>query len=251
MMKPASFLGKILPIKKEEKEFFLALEIKSRQVKAAVWQKEKEKISLINIGEASSGGDWEEMIQAADEAVVAASGNVPQEKIEKVILGLPQDWTEGNKIIAPHLSNLKTLCQKLALKPLGFVVIPEAIVNYLKQMEGIPPTALLIGPDGNSFTLTLVKGGKIEETRVVKKEEGKKIPEQIEETLSELDVEILPSRILLYNGNGELEQLKDNLFSHRFSEKLPFLHLPKIEILDKNFDIKSLAMSSGIQMGID
>lgn len=247
-MKPPAFLEKILP-HKEEKQYFLALEIKSKRVKAAVWEKEKEKITLIDFGDASYSGSWEETIKAADEAIVEAGGDISQEKIEQVILGLPQDWTAENKILDPHLANLKKLCERLTLKPLGFVVIPEAIVNYLKQLEGVPPTALLIGLEEEAFTLTLAKAGRIEGTKVVKRTEEEALPSQIEKTLSNFSVEALPSRILLYNGREELEELKEDLLFHKWSDKLPFLHLPKIEILDKNFDIKALAMSSGLQMG--
>lgn len=248
-MNPSSFLAKILPLKKEEKEFFLALQIKSGQVKAAVWEKEEEKITLIALSDVSYSGDWEEVVRAADEAIVEASGGVPQEKIEKVILGLPQDWASDNKILTPHLTDLKKLCTQLSLKPLGFVVIPEAILNYLKQIEGVPPTALLIGLDGESLTLTLVKAGRIEGSRVVKNEEGVKLPEKVEEAVASFGAEVLPSRIILYDGKWELEELKDNLSSHHWSDKLPFLHLPKIEILEKNFDIRALALASGLKMG--
>lgn len=248
-MKLTAFLEKILPLKKEEKEYFLALEIKSQEVKAAVWQKDEEKISLINLGAANFEGDWEEVVKAADEAIIEASGAVSQEKIEKVILGLPQDWTVENKITTSRLNDLKKLCAQLSLKPLGFVVIPEAIVNYLRQLEGVPPTAILIGPETESFTLTLVKAGKIEGTKVVKKEKEAKLSEQIEEVLASFAVEALPSRVLLYNGHDDLEKLKENLLSHRWTDKLPFLHLPKIELLEKSFDIRALAMASGMQMG--
>lgn len=243
------FLQKLSPLKKEEIEHYLALEIKNREVKAAVWQKVKEKIALVGTGNASCSGQWDDALKAADEAIMQASGDVPQEKIGKVILGIPQDWTSDTKIINKHLDNLKKLCTQLSLKPLGFIVIPEAIVNYLRQLEGVPPTALIIGPEEKSFTLTLVKAGKIEEIKVIKKKDGETMPRQIEDGLSDFSVEALPSRILLYDGSSQLEDLKQDLLSHRWADKLPFLHLPKIELLDRNFDIKALAMSSGMQMG--
>lgn len=247
-MKLPSFLAKISR-PKEEKEYFLALEIKTREVKAAVWQKEKDKITLVNFGKGFYRDGWDEAIKAADEAIVEASGNIAQEELEKVIFGIPQEWTTENKIGSPHLANFKKLCTQLSLKPLGFVIIPEAIVTYFQQIEGVPPTALLIGLEEKSLTLTLVKAGRIEGTKVVEKKEGITFPEQIEQGLEGFSVEILPSRILLYDTDEDLEKLKRDLLSHRFSEKLPFLHLPKIEILDKDFDIRALALTSGAQMG--
>lgn len=243
------FLEKISHKRAEEKEYFLALEIKDKEVKVAIWQKAKEKITLINIGRALYLGDWDEVIKAADEAIVEASVNINQEEIEKVIFGVSPIWTAENKILNSHLEKLKKLCSRLSLKPLGFVTIPEAVVARLKQIEGIPPTALLIGVEEAVLTVTLVKAGRMEGIKTLGKKKEKTLPEQVEEVVVGFSVEILPSRILLYDGEEDLEKIKGEILSHRFNEKLPFLHLPKVEILDKDFDIKALAMTSGVQMG--
>lgn len=248
-MKLPLFLEKISHKRVEEKEYFLALEIKDKEVKVAIWQRVKEKITLINIGRAPYLGDWDEVIKAADEAIVEASADINQEEIEKVIFGVSLTWTSENRILNPHLENLKKLCGRLSLKPLGFVTTPEAVVARLKQIEGIPPTALLIGVEEAVLVITLVKAGRMEGTRTLEKKKEKALPEQIEEVIAGFSVEILPSRILLYDGEEDLEKIKGEILSYRFNEKLPFLHLPKVEILDKDFDIKALALTSGVQMG--
>lgn len=248
-MNLSSLLERISFKKAEDKEYFLALEIKTKEIKAAVWQKEKEKVSLVNIGQATYSGNWDEAISATDEAIIEASSDIPQEKLEKVIFGVSPSWIKENKILNPHLANLKKLCEKLSLKPLGFVVMTEALVSYLKQIEGIPPTALLLGIEAESTILTLVKAGRIEGTKELEGKEGKNLTELIEEALESFRVEILPSRILLYDGIEDLENLRNKLLSHRWSAKLPFLHLPKIETLENNFDIKALAAASGAQLG--
>ncbi|MDP3998394.1 MAG: hypothetical protein Q8P89_02165 [bacterium] len=246
-MKLPSFLEKISPQRGEEKEYFLVLEIKNREIKGAVWQKEKEKFTIVNLGKRNYSGEWDDAIRAADEVIVDASGGIHQEKIEKVIFGISQTWTAENKIKSPYLANLKKICSKLALKPLGFVVISEAMVNYLKQLEGVPPSVLLIGIEEDSLTLTLAKAGRIEGAKTA--DRAKKFSEQIEDILLNFSAEVLPARILLYGSDKNLEKLKEALLSHRFSEELPFLHFPKIEILDPDFDIKALAATSGAQMG--
>ena len=250
-MKLPSILKKFLPQRKEEKEYFLSLEIKNKEIKAAIWRKEKEKVAFVNLGKASYFGDWNEAIKAADEAIVAASADIPQEEIEKVIFGVSSAWTAENKILNLHLGNLKKLCAQLALKPLGFVVVPESMINYLKQIEGVPPTAILIGMEEAVFTLTLARAGRVEGIKVVEKGKGRTLEEQIEETLGGFSAEILPSRILLYDGEGKLnlEKIRGDLLSYRFSSKLSFLHLPKIEILEEDFDIKAIAMAAGAQLG--
>src|SRR3972149_1565167 len=248
-LKLPAFLGKISS-HEEKKEYFLGLEIRSGEIKAAVWQKEKERVTLVNLGQAScSPNDWEEATSAADEAIIEASGTIPQEELEKVIFGLPPQWVAQNKILGPKLGDLKKLCQQLALKPLGFVVISEALVGYLKQLEGVPPTALIIDVDRETFTITLVKAGRVEGVKIVNDQTPKQTPLKIEEALGELEGEILPSRVLLYGDRERLGKIREELLSHRWAEKLPFLHLPKIEILEPDFDIKALVLTSGSQMG--
>lgn len=230
----------------------MALGIKEKEVKAVVWQKKEEKIDLVDISSIDVSGGWDEVIQAADEAIVRASADVPQEYIERVIFGIPSDWTAGNnKIGEPHLPNLKRLCEQLSLKPLGFIVFFEAIINYLKQIEGVPPTAIFLELGEKKSRMILTRAGRIEGIKSIEPDGEKDLAESIEAALKEIpNVEVLPSRIILYNSQKNLETIKDDLLAHHWPKELPFLHLPKIEILEKNTDIKSLVIASGAQMGI-
>lgn len=242
------FLGKILKEPESKQEYLLALLIQNEKLKAAVWQEREGRVFLTGIGERACGQDWDEKIRAADEAIVEASGDLPQEVIQKVILGVSSSWIENEKIKHAYLTHLKKLCADLALKPLGFVTLTEALISYLKETEGTPPTAILVGVEKEEISTTLIRAGRIEGTFTqVREEEENKI---LANLLGKFhNVEVLPSRILIYDGRQDFEKIKQSLIDFPWTQKFPFLHFPKIESLSPEADIKAIAAASALQMG--
>ncbi|MCJ7804453.1 baseplate J/gp47 family protein, partial [Patescibacteria group bacterium] len=58
-----------------------------------------------------------------------------------------------------------------------------------------------------------------------------------------------PARILLYDHEEKLEEARQELINWPWSdEKVNFLHLPKVEILSADFDIKSIVLASASQI---
>jgi hypothetical protein len=63
----------------------------------------------------------------------------------------------------------------------------------------------------------------------------------IEKGLSSFDEEeILPSKIILYNGSKLLEELKEQLLSYPWQKYEKFLHVPKIEALSSEYSIEAI-----------
>ena len=79
----------------------------------------------------------------------------------KIIFGLPHDWVEENSITTDKKSTLAKICDKLSLKPVGFVVSIEALTTYIKQIQGTPVSAILIRLNTSEIVLTLTHLGKI------------------------------------------------------------------------------------------
>jgi hypothetical protein len=250
------FLDKISHKEKKEQEYFFALQIEPDFVKSAVWTVEGEKPRVVSLGTIQpwSGEKTEDLILAADASISAASGETPPQAKEpsKVIFGLNETWVEEDKIAPIRLKDLKTLCQKLDFKPAGFVVTTEAMVQYLKLKEGVPPTTILINISKNEIIVTLVKLGKILGSQIVKRSQN--LGEDVHEGLFRFKkVEILPSKMLLL-GSADLEEAKQELLSFPWQKtkegekKLPFLHFPKIENLEEDFDIKATALAGGTEV---
>jgi len=225
----------------EKKEYFLALEIGVKHIWVAVWQA-GEKTEIVSIGSKKewNGKTLESLIAASDASLASALESLPEEP-NKTIFGLPETWVSGNKIVEPRKADLKALCQKLDLKPLGFVVTTEAIIQYLKILEGTPPSAILIYVGKEEILLTLVKTGKNFGTQVIGRSEN--LGDDVYEGIARFNKEgPFPSRILLYDT--ELESIKQILLAYEWKESL-FMHFPKIETLEKEVSIKAVAIGGG------
>ena len=176
---------------------------------------------------------------------------VPQQKADepkKIIFGVSTDWVDENKIIPEKIEILKKISQRFELSPLGFIVIPEGVVHWLKKIEGVPPTAILMGLSEKKISVSLVDLGKIIGTNLVVRSGD--IGADLAEGLSRFNREVpFPARILLYDGEEELEGVRQGLINWPWQEeKVSFLHLPKVEILSADFDIKAIVLASAFQM---
>lgn len=245
-------------LKKNEtstREYFFALEIDHGLVKSAVWSVVNDKPQVLAV---SSNQPWDDkaessLISAADAALSDASSHLdPSGKVEihKVIFGLPSDWVGVDKISSSQLHLLKALSEKLDLVPVGFVVTPEAATKYLQSTEGVPPTIILIGFWPHTLEITLVRLGKIDGTHLVQK--SSHLADDVTEGLSRFsDIDMLPSRMLLYDSGIDLEEVKQLLLAHPWQspqKHLSFLHFPKVEILPSDFSIRAIALSGGSEV---
>lgn len=232
-----------LKSQEETKEHFLALEITSSFVWAAVWQaaEEKPKIKAFGRREKWDGQKLESLTAASDASLASALEDLPEEP-NKVIFGLPEIWVSEDKIVKPRQVDLKALCQKLDLQPLGFVVTTEAIIQYLKKTEGTPLSGILINPGKEEVSLTLVQAGKNLGTQAIGRSEN--LTEDINEGLARFSQEeSFPSRILLYDGQ-ELEAAQQSLLEFEWPAQT-FLHFPKVEVLEDGLSLKAVTIAGG------
>ena len=145
---------------------------------------------------------------------------------------------------------MKKISEKLELLPVGFVVTPEAIGHYLKVTEGVPPTIILINLSVKTLVLTLIRLGKNFPSQFVSRSQN--LGEDVVEGLSRYRAkEAFPARVLIYNGKEGLESIKQELTAFPWQEDsvgkkgISFLHLPRIEVLPVEFDIRAVALAGG------
>ncbi len=233
--------------KEEKKEYFFALIISSAKVRGAIWTVREGKTKVVATGQAKPWIEEKDLLDSVDAALSSATEDFTQSEEEakepnKVIFGLPESWVEKERITPEKLRVLKEISQKLELKPVGFVVITEAIIHQLKVNEGVPPTTILLGMEKEEVQITLVNLGKITATTAVKRSQD--LGADVAEGLSRLKKErSFPARMLLYNTEEDLEKAKDELLAYSWPSF--FLHLPKVEILPADFDIRAVALSGG------
>lgn len=237
------------------REYLYALEINHHLVKSAIWSVINHKPQVLAIGCNASWDDQtnDSLVNACDQTLSDAANHLDVTghlQPEKVILGLAPDWIGPEKILPEKLAILKFLTGKLSLTPVGFVVTPEAVIRYIQITEGVPPTVILLGVWPQFLEVTLLRLGKFEGIQLVKR--SPKIISDVIEGLSRFaHLDMLPSRMLLYDSGGDLEDLKQQLLSHPWQSPqthLPFLHFPKIELLPADFSIRAICLAGGTEV---
>jgi hypothetical protein len=221
-------------------ELFLAIQIQEGLVKTAIWQVSNGKPEIVSYGSQEEWGDTESLLVAVDTSLAHALESQDQEP-NRVIFGLPESWIKEDKISPESSAYLKELIKKLELEPVGFVAITEAIIQQLKLSEGIPPTAIFLEVHSSKVNVVVTRLGDI----VGREEVGRSqdLAKDVQEGLARLDLDHLPARILVINGQDP--DIEQQLTSFPWQDHLPFPHLPKVEIPDPKLSIQAIALSGG------
>lgn len=239
--------------KKDKSEFFLSLVLRDEKASAVVFQEIDKKINVVgehveNFKTSVEDATEEELLVAIDKAVSTAEKNLPPDvESHGTIFGVKQDWIHEGKIKPEYLAKLKKVSDELEFKPMGFLVIPEAISHLLQKEEGAPVTAVLAEIGQKNVTLSLIRAGKIVETKsgLI----GESLVDTVESLLKHFSAETLPARIILFDGGRE--ELQQEFINHKWSRDLSFLHLPQVSALPANFDARAVLNGAASQMGFE
>lgn len=229
-----------LPFKKQNvTEYFFALNIGLNTLKTCLWEVNNGNLQVTDIASGSYESD-EEILNVTDQLLDQTLG---QKNIEpqKILFGVPNSWLQDDNLKEPYLKLLKDLVKNLNLKPIAYVSTSNALTNFLEKSEGAPTTAIIVGIMQDNIIVNVARAGKLDGTKHLKR--GDNIGEDIEKLLLQFsEVEVLPSKILLF-GDIDMEKQKDTLLQFPWMNKLSFLHLPKIDLLEKDIEIKSIALA--------
>jgi hypothetical protein len=244
--------GASLLKKKEQPEYYLALILRNEKANAVILEQIERKLRIVSEFEESfedsiETATTEDFLNVLDKAISKAEEALPSNvKMEKTIFGLKASWVSDNKIKKEYLDKLKKACNELALSPIGFLILNEAIISLIQKEEGAPITVLLAEIGKKHITVSFVKAGKILETK------GSEIHESASYTVDTIlkhleSPEILPSRLIIFDAQ---ESLTQEFISHQWSKSLSFLHLPQIINLNLNFDANAMLFGAAAQMGL-
>lgn len=240
--------------KKSKSEYFLSLVLRDEKASAVVFEEINGKINVVgehveSFKTSVEDVTEEEFLVAIDKAVSTAEKNLPPDvESHRTVFGVKQGWTEGGKIKPEYLAKLKKVSDELEFKPMGFLVIPEAIGHLLQKEEGAPLTGVLAEIGQKNVTLSLFKAGKILETKSGLL--GESIILTVENLLKHFSIaETLPPRIILFDGGEDV--LQQEFISHKWAKDLPFLHIPQVSALPSNFDARAVLNGAGEQLGFE
>ena len=245
-----NFLDKLTGKASPEEKTFLALVLSDHRVQAAVWKVVGAETEIVSLG---TPVEWDgdvattnELIQAVDATISSATEGLDLEP-DEIVLGLANAWVDTSGIKQSKKDLIKSICRELSLKPIGYVVIADTIVKYLKMQEGAPPTSILIQVDRRSVTLSLVELGGVKYTVSVGSSDD--ISSDVAEGLSNLPPDVsLPSRFILVSAMENTSDLVQALTAFDWQKSFSFLHTPKIEALPKDVEVHATAVAGGSEV---
>lgn len=248
-------LASFLPFLKKKNPFsyFLVLVLRNEKASAVVFEELEGKIRIVgqyteffrtSIEDTSDG----EILEVLDTAISKAEESLPENvQTHKTIFGVKETWVENDKIKKEYLARLKKVSDHLELTPIGFLVISQAISHLLQKEEGAPVSAIIVEVGNKSVTVSLIRAGRTMETKTSQIHES--VPYTVDTLLKHFGAsEILPAKIILFDGEKDLTQ---EFLNHTWSKSLPFLHLPQIATLPLNFDAKAVLVGAATQMGFE
>lgn len=229
-------------------ENYLALKIAKDSVAATFWEIESGKVQIGNVAVASVSQDSDKgLLNAVDEVISKVCVGVTPEP-KKIIFGVSEDWISQGKLFPERLTQLRRMCRELDLSPMGFVAMNEAVENLLRESDGVPPTALLIGIDMDRIYVTLLKAGK--NLGTFWEDYSSDLAQSLEKAIRKFTgVDFLPARMVIYDGRSDLEEIKQKIVAYPWTQKLSFLHFPKVEVIETTGAVKAVAAAGGTQLG--
>ena len=237
---------------KVKPEYYLALILRNERATSVLFSKAGSTIKYLGHGEEDfantiEDATTEQFLEVLDKSITQAETVLPDNiESHKTIFGLKDSWIENNKIKKEYLEKLKKASDELGLEPIGFLVSAESIVNLLQKDEGAPVTAILVEMGQKFITVSLVKSGKILETK--SSEIHQSAPFTVDTLLKHFKApDVMPARVVIY-GDDE-DEVTQEFIGHPWSKSLPFLHLPQITSLPKDGSIKAMLLGAATQMG--
>ncbi len=237
----------------DKENYYWSLVIEDGWVSAGIWSIRDDQAKIIV---STSPFAWEldeELISASDSALSTAiqvvSGEIPEPS--ETVFGLPSSWISGSQIKEEFLEKIKDLCSELSLKPIGFVVLPEAIAHFIKIEEGSPLSAVTIGIYKEKIEVSVFKFGNLTGTTQVARSVS--LVDDVVEGLSRFSEAKtgFPSRFVLYNAREkDLEEAQQILLKVNWedNQELKFLHPPKIEIIDAKRKIYAVSLGGASEI---
>lgn len=237
-----SFLDQILPKSKNE-NYYVVLGVEQHHIIAIVVYMEGTSVEIKGFGESDFGKDGNE-IEAADIAISTAEKSLPDDVlVQRAIFAVNCNYLTGATIKSEYRKKLNDITKELNLKPHGFITYPEALSAYFETQEGSPPTALFLAVENHQLICTLIRVGKLKQTEVVTRTQS--IVADVTEILPKFKIDVLPSRIILYDHQEKLEEVKEELLRFPWHKHASFLHTPRIEILPPSALTRALVEAAG------
>ncbi|MBP7700629.1 hypothetical protein KA111_01045 [Candidatus Woesebacteria bacterium] len=203
--------------------------------------------------------------EGADNCLVRVDESLQQlgkesENVSSVIFGLNNSWVRSGEVIAEKKPLLKRLTDDLSLKPMGFIVISEAIVQQKISADSIFSGIISVF-SSKDLILSLVHQGKVKSIEIVGRSSDSKgdFLEGLARFAdkSKKDDFYLPSKIILASLDLDAQELKEQqqyIYDYDWKAQTQFLKPPTVTaVTQKEYEemiTKEAAKAVALQKGM-
>lgn len=232
-------------------EYFWSLILEPGWVVAGIWRIFGKNAQVVAVGTPCAWELDEELLDTADAALSSTIQGFSEDLSEpsKTVFGVSSAWVSQGEMKQEYFEKIKKLCTELSLIPIGFVILPESIAHLVKNEEGSPLNAVVIGVYKENIEISVFSFGNLIGTTQVARSVS--LVDDVIEGLSRFAGSNFPSRFIVYNGKeGELEEARQELLRVNWEDydQLRLLHTPKIEIVDTKRKIEAVSLSGALEM---
>jgi hypothetical protein len=246
----SSFFSKKVKSLELANTYFLALIITKAAVQAGLWQVSPHGILSVDSISSAKSYDIEnvkDLLQACDEALQELGPD--SEKTDEVIFGFEFDWVDGQEIKEDRKPLLKTLSSELSLKPIGFVVITEALLHGFEKQDS-NYSLILIQVSLSQVTVTLVSQGVVKGSEKVGR--SSELVSDVVEAITRFNQvavsKALPGKMILAGIGVQTSvsrDLQQELLSHDWLSSFDFVHTPVVEVMTETQVVNSVIEEGG------
>ena len=174
--------------------------------------------------------DSESLLKAIDTSLSALNNDT----VSNCAFIIPPPWVgPDGRIFEEMLKNLKYICQKLKLHPLGFISHDDAFVDSYNLDDSFPSSYILVCFGVTHYQISLVYLAQIKK-RHIQNLDGDFLVSKFEEILSSIDTSsALPPKIIV--TGSFTSQIVDDLKNYNWlsqNNMETFLHLPEVISID-------------------
>jgi hypothetical protein len=238
---------------KQMQEYFWSVCLEENSIQAAIWTIHANTAEIIDVSNSSNWDSDETLISSADACLSSCIQKLPEDASEptKTVFGVPSSWVSDGQIEKQYLDKIKVLSQKLSLTPTGFVVLPEAISHFKKQVEKTPVSAILVGIYSQTVDISVFRLGNIAGS--VKVARSTNLVDDVIEGFARFgNQEPFPSRFILYDSKeSTLEDARQDLIKadwDQLSHNVKFLHTPQVEIIKQQEKMAAISLAGAAEI---
>ncbi len=231
----------------DEPKLCLSLYLTDHQVQAGLWQLAAGQVAMVTYSDMHSFNNDDDCIKATDESLQELGKE--SEGIEEVVFGFEPDWIDRGNIADVKKPLLKRLTKELSLRPVGFVVTTEALVQFLSIKEPLF-SALVVEITAEEIVMMVVERGNLIAVEQVGKSGD--IVADLNEALARVEPNLqqkhLPPKMMLVSIDEEAEELKEKqqaIIGFDWTKDHPFLHQPVVEVQPSPTMIEAVTSQGG------